>query len=109
MGPNEERIAAKLARVESEMTAFGFWDAPAPSPEAVQNMGAFGQGTMAFAQWLRHVFVPTVRERLDNGGPWPDRSMVGAQAIREFDGVPEADGLCSALSDFDALFPLQDG
>jgi uncharacterized protein YqcC (DUF446 family) len=101
----EEEIRVRVDAIETEMKATGLWDVPEPTPEAFEQMGAFGAGTMAFSQWLRYVFVPTVRERLADGGPWPSTSMVGAQAVREFDGLPEAAPLCHRLSDFDALFP----
>ena len=33
--------------------------------------------------------------------PLPRRSMVGAQAVREFDGNDDAEYLCTLLSSFD--------
>lgn len=104
MSDLSEQVKTHLDAIEDEMVASGLWNVPEPPPEAYENMGAFGMGTMSFAQWLRWVFVPTVRERLGAGGPWPNQSMVGAQAVREFDGLPEAAGLCSRLSEFDGLF-----
>lgn len=98
------QVEALIDAIEDEMVASGLWNVPEPPKEAFDNMGAFGMDTMAFAQWLRYVFVPTVRQRLAEGGPWPSQSMVGAQAVREFDGFPEAAGLCGRLSEFDALF-----
>lgn len=104
MEAREGEIRRRLARIVAEMQAAGMWEVPAPSEADLDGMGAFGQGTLAFEQWLRWVFVPTVEDRLASGGPWPSVSMVGAQAVREFDGRHEAAGVCEALSEFDTLF-----
>lgn len=102
--PHADQIRAKLDEIVAEMDAIGMSQVVEPPSQAFEEMGAFGSDTMAFSQWLQYVFVPTVRSRLEDGGPWPSLSMVGAQAVREFDGVPEAAHLCSLLSEFDALF-----
>jgi len=59
--------------------------------------------TMTFTQWLQFVFLPRVREAAASG-EFPNSSSVGAQAVREFDGEPDADHLVTLLSEFDALF-----
>jgi uncharacterized protein YqcC (DUF446 family) len=59
---------------------------------------------MAYSQWLQFVFVPNVRRIVETEGQFPASSSVGAQAVREFDGDPNADALISRLSEFDALF-----
>ena len=56
----------------------------------LQGRVSFGMNTMAFAQWLRYVFVPRVEGLLESDGPWPYNSSVGIHAVREFDGVYEA-------------------
>jgi uncharacterized protein YqcC (DUF446 family) len=60
--------------------------------------------TMAFSQWLQFIFVPRVREIIESRGQFPTRSMVGAQAVREFDSDPEASRLVDLLCEFDRLF-----
>lgn len=98
------QIRERLDAIIAEMKKIGFWALPQPSQEDFENMGAFGLNTMAFAQWLRYVFVPNVESRLADGGPWPSTSMVGAQAIREFDGQDNAQELVGLLIEFDQLF-----
>lgn len=90
--------------IVAEMKRIGFWDIVEPTPDAYENMGAFGMNTMAFAQWLRYIFIPTIGERLASGGPWPSSSSVGAHAIREFDGQHETGDLVTLLIRFDDLF-----
>jgi uncharacterized protein YqcC (DUF446 family) len=104
MGSREIEIERSLNAVIDAMKARGFWDIEAPPESAFENMGAFGLNTMAYAQWLRFVFVPNVQALIAEGGPWPTSSSVAAQAVREFDGDYESEGLIRALGEFDALF-----
>ena len=80
------------------------WDIVRPKDEAFVDMGAFGQRTMSFAQWLRWVFVPNVERLVASGGPWPRSSSVAAMATREGDTDRGIQSLVKSLSDFDALF-----
>lgn len=102
--PDPERIRTQLEAIVAEMDANGMNQVPPPPEEAYHDMGAFGTNTMAFPQWLKYVLVPIVTGLLESDGPWPEASMVGAHAVREFDGMPEADRLCTLLAEFDALF-----
>ena len=102
--PDTNAIRQKLTEIEAEMRRIGYWDIQEPAPEAYENMGAFGVNTMAFAQWLRYVFVPRVEGLLESDGPWPYNSSVGTHAVREFDGVYEASELTTLLCQFDGLF-----
>jgi uncharacterized protein YqcC (DUF446 family) len=97
-------IGNGLDKIEAEMRKLGMWDIEEPTPEAYAKMGAFGMNTMAFAQWLRWVFVPRVRGLLESDGPWPPSSAVGTHAVREFDGYSEASELVTLLCRFDDLF-----
>ncbi len=103
-GGMDEEIQKQFEGIVEEMKSAGIWEIARPSDEAFANMGAFGLNTMAFEQWLRWVFVPTIEERLTSGGPWPSSSSVGTMAIRNFDGQSELDGLVSQLCEFDRLF-----
>jgi HAD superfamily hydrolase (TIGR01509 family) len=96
--------AAAFQAIIEEMNACGLWNIAPPSPDALENMGPFGSSTMSFGQWLRHVFVPRVQSTLESDGPWPSQSMVGTQAIREFDGLDEYSNLVDRLCEFDQLF-----
>ncbi len=97
-------VRARLDDVIAAMKAGGAWEIERPADEAFQDMGAFGMNTMAFAQWLRFVFVPAIESRLANGGPWPSSSSVAVQAVREGDTDRVIAELVPALSAFDALF-----
>jgi tetratricopeptide (TPR) repeat protein len=97
-------VRARLDDVVAAMKKSGAWDIERPPDEAFVDAGAFGMRTMAFEQWLRFVFVPSVEERIASGGPWPGGSMVAVQAVREGDTNPLVAELVPSLSAFDALF-----
>lgn len=101
--PHAAEIERLANAIEAEMRRIGWWHQIPPNAEAFENMGAFGQNTMAFSQWLQYVLLPRVRECLENQS-WPASSMVGAYAVRELDGVEEATDLVSLLCEFDAQF-----
>jgi uncharacterized protein YqcC (DUF446 family) len=86
------------------MRRIGLWQFEPPPPEAFEFRSAFAMDTMAFIQWLQFVLIPRVRDLMENGGEWPSDSYVGVKAVRELDGVDEAEGLISLLSEFDGLF-----
>lgn len=90
-------------RIEAELRAMGAWDAPAPEGSA---QSAFGEADRSFTQWLRHDLTPRLRAVAAQTEEPPPSSMVGARAVREFDGVPDADGLIDALGDLDRLVEL---
>ena len=80
------------------------WNIARPKDEAFTDMGAFGQRTMAFAQWLRWVFIPNVEALVTNHGPWPASSSVAVMATREGDTDAGIQRLVESLSEFDGLF-----
>ena len=97
-------VRARLDDVIAAMRASGAWEIERPAADAFDDMGAFGMRTMAFAQWLRFVFVPAIESRLASDGPWPGSSSVAAQAAREGDTDPAIAALVEPLAAFDALF-----
>jgi uncharacterized protein YqcC (DUF446 family) len=98
------RAAEKIAAIEAEMKVMGLWSQE-PLPEAAYTFQqAFAADTMAFTQWLQFILIPRVRTIIEQGGDFPQGSMVGVQAVREFDGYNRAARLSTLLSEFDALF-----
>lgn len=101
MAADEPRLIAAIDAVQAELEA-RFPGIPEPTEQQIAEGGAFGLRTMAFVQWLRFVFVPVARRRIAEHDI-PSQSMVGAQAVREFDGQPDCDHLVGLLSEFDAI------
>ena len=97
------QVAQKIAEIEAEMKAIGYWQ-PDPLPDqAFEFRQAFAMDTMTFPQWLQFVLMPRVADIIERQGDFPTESMVGTQAMREFDGDATASRLASLLSEFDVI------
>ena len=101
--PLQEKATRYADQIEAEMRSIGMWQEAPLQPKQLNFQQAFAIDTMTFAQWLQFVFLARVREAIA-GNSFPQGSSVGAQAVREFDGYPDADRLITLLSEFDALF-----
>jgi uncharacterized protein YqcC (DUF446 family) len=101
--PDKAIVKERIDEIEAEMKRINMWrDKPLP-PEAYNFHRAFAMDTMPFAHWLQFIFIPRVNQVITSDEPFPQRSMVGAQAVREFDCDDEASGLVSMLSSFDRV------
>ena len=87
-------------RLEAELRRLGAWDAPAPAGPATS---AFGTLDRSFTQWVRYDLLPRLRDVAAGRADPPAESMVGAYAVRELDGVDEADKLIEVLLELDRL------
>ena len=99
----QKRVARAAEKIEVEMRRVGLWQDTPLDPRLYDFEQAFAMDTMAFSQWLQFVFLPRVREAIASN-EFPSESSVGAQAVREFDGAPEAGRLVTLLSEFDDQF-----
>lgn len=95
-------FAPLVDRLEAQLRGGGWWQ-ESIEQEKLQFRQAFGMDTMAFSQWLQFVFLPAARAMLAGERRLPDSSMVGTQAIREFDGDDAAAPLVSTLCHIDAV------
>ena len=98
-----EPIERIIAEIKAEMKRIGYWSKEPLPEEAYQYKQAFAMDTMAFTQWMQYILIPRVHSIVDEKGEFPERSMVGTQAIREFDGDEKATRLVSLLNEFDQL------
>src|SRR5262245_34407054 len=105
---DDDQLRAEAARrtdaIEAELRRIGHWQAAPLPADALDFHEAFGADKLTFFQWLQFVLIPRVREILASGGAFPTGSSVGAYAVRELDGHPDAGELITILSEFDALF-----
>jgi uncharacterized protein YqcC (DUF446 family) len=96
-------LANKIAEIEAEMVKADYWQTSALPEEAYDFEQPFAMDTMPFAQWLQFILIPRVNEILQQAGELPAESMLGVQAMREFDGELQAGRLVTLLSEFDEL------
>ena len=89
--------------ITAELKRVGYWQDQPLRPEQLNFTKAFAMDTMTLLQWLQFIFLPRVREAAAKN-QFPSSSSVGAHAVREFDGDPQAGKLVALLSEFDALF-----
>src|SRR5579859_1242260 len=99
----QHSVAHYADQIEAEMRSIGLWQDKPLEPKQLRFKEAFAMDTMTFAQWLQFIFLVRVREAVASN-EFPSSSSVGTQAVREFDGDPDADRLITLLSEFDALF-----
>jgi uncharacterized protein YqcC (DUF446 family) len=104
MKPSLSTLKAAIDAIEAEIKSIGYWQTVPLKAEQYHFQQAFGLDTMTYSQWLQFIFIPRVNSLIVEHGAFPKSSSVGAQAVREFDGVPEAAKLVALLSEFDALF-----
>jgi uncharacterized protein YqcC (DUF446 family) len=97
-------VETKVGAIVGEMKKARLWQDQPLAPEQYNFTRAFAMDTMSYNQWLQFVFVPRVTELLRTSGEFPSSSSAGTQAIREFDGWPEAQGLVTLLCEFDRIF-----
>lgn len=97
-----EQAHILLQAIETELKRLNRWSTPIPDHN-VENMGAFGQNTMAFEQWIQFVLLERLRSIISNKEEFPKGSHVAVYAVRNFDGDPESDGLIDLLSQLDQL------
>ncbi len=102
--PTHEEVAKKIQAIEEEMKRIGFYQTEPLRDEQWNFKEAFAMDTMAYQQWLQFVFIPRVKEIIESNGEFPKTSMVGVQAMREFNGDPSAGKLISMLGEFDRMF-----
>jgi uncharacterized protein YqcC (DUF446 family) len=101
--PDYQAVKSAIDAIAQEMRTIGWWSTEPLPPEAYAFKAAFAMDTMPFSFWLQFIFIPRVNEIIETHGTFPSSSQVGAQAIREFDGVPEAAHLVELLIAFDDL------
>ncbi len=101
---NIGEVQNKLTEIEAELKQIGFWQTEPLKPEQLEFQEAFGMDTMAFSQWIQFVLIPRVEAIIQNKGQFPSTSQVGAQAVREYDGVRGTSRLIELLQEFDVLF-----
>ena len=94
--PLQQNVARYADEIEGEMRSQGLWQDQPLRAAQLNFKQAFGMDTMTFTQWLQFVFLPRVREAVA-ANQFPRSSSVGAQAVREFDGNPDADRLVTLL------------
>ena len=102
--PAVEDVAALLIDIEAGLRQLSLWDAHTLSEEALTSTEPFGIDTMTFAQWLQHIFLPTMYGLLESDQALPTECAIAPMASEYFNdmGLPSGE-LESALAEIDRL------
>ena len=76
---------------------------------AFENMGAFGENTMTFDQWMQFVLVPRLRGIVREREEFPSGSDLAAYAVRALDGDPDGKRFHDRLYEIDGLVERVNG
>jgi len=95
----DEPLSTLLDSIEAELLRLGYLKPSSSSTLSVTS--AFGYGQVGFEQWLAQVFLPNARSAVA-AGDLPESSQVAVAALRNLDGVEEAENLVGLLGRFDA-------
>lgn len=73
-------LADCLLAIELELRGLGWWESEQPSAQALASSEPFCVDTLAFEQWLQWVFLPRMKQLLEQAGELPARSAITEMA-----------------------------
>ena len=98
------QVVDQLMLIERELMVLGWWDAQAPSVEALSSREPFCVDTLSFEQWLQWIFLPRMKQMIEQGESLPKVSGIREMGDMAFmDRLPEANRLLGLLGAFDRL------
>jgi uncharacterized protein YqcC (DUF446 family) len=97
-------VAEQLLLIERELRLLGWWEAQAPSGQALASQQPFCVDTLAFEQWLQWIFLPRMKQMLEAGAALPSVSGIQPMAEQVYGGqAKKARVLIKLLGEFDQL------
>lgn len=97
-------LADCLLEIEAELRSLGWWAAESPGPQALASNQPFCVDTLRFEQWLQWVFLPRMKQLLEQAGELPARSAIAEMAEVAYMEQPgKTVILCRHLKRFDLL------
>lgn len=98
------RVAEHLLLIERELLLLGWWTAQPPAEEALSSQQPFCVDTLAFEQWLQWIFLPRMKQIIEQNEPLPAVSAIKEMGEMAFAGRSEqTGGLLELLGAFDQL------
>lgn len=108
MHDTAHRIANILLEVEAGLRLHGRWEQCAPDPRALMSNYPFCMDTLCFEQWLQWVFLPTMKDTLEQTRTLPAQSAIFEYAENYLQqGEPLTRILLKQLKLFDELINMQ--
>jgi uncharacterized protein YqcC (DUF446 family) len=98
------QLADQLLLIERELFVLGWWTSEAPPAEALSSREPFCVDTLPFEQWLQWIFLPRMKQIIEQGEALPAVSGIRQMGEMVFvDQAQEAKRLLDLLGAFDRL------
>ena len=104
------RIADVLLEVEASLRTHGKWDEHKPNANALNSTFPFCMDTLKFEQWLQWIFLPRMKDTIEQTKPLPAQSAIyeyAEECLHKND--PSTTALLKQLKRFDELISIQAG
>lgn len=97
-------LADNLLEIERQMRLLELWTEQSPTAEQLTSTEPFCIDSLSFPQWLQFVFLPRMKQILEQGTELPVASDIATMAEYYFaqNGI-RAKALTAAIREFDAL------
>ena len=102
------RIADVLLEVEASLRIHGKWDEDKPAASKLNSQIPFCMDTLRFEQWLQWIFLPRMKDTIEETKPLPAKSGIFEYAedcLHKND--PSTNKLLKLLKRFDDLITIQ--
>jgi uncharacterized protein YqcC (DUF446 family) len=97
-------LAEHLLLIERELRLQGWWAQEPPSAEALASQEPFCVDSMEFEQWLQWIFLPRMKQIIEQELPLPNASGILAMSEMVYASRAEQSlGLNVLLAEFDEL------
>lgn len=101
----EQAIADCLLAIEVELRTLGWWESQAPTAQALASSQPFCVDTLRFEQWLQWVFLPKMKQLLEQGAVPAGNSAITEMGEVAFAGqAQQTASLLDWLRKFDQQF-----
>ena len=98
------KIADVILAIESELRRLELWSDERPSKEALSSPQPFCYDTLSFPQWVQWIFIPRMKQVIEEGGALPEKSLIQPMAeemLKDLDN--DFSHFLTLLSQFDEL------
>lgn len=102
------RIADVLLEVEASLRTHGKWDEQKPETNDLSSTIPFCMDTLKLEQWLQWIFLPKMKDTLEQTKSLPVHSAIfeyAAECLHKND--PSTNSLLKQLKTFDDLISIQ--
>ncbi|MDM8545439.1 YqcC family protein [Candidatus Venteria ishoeyi] len=77
-------VADLILAIEAELRILDIWDKQQPAPAALQSTTPFCYDTLYLHQWLQWIFIPGIKNLLENNAALPANCAIAPLAEEVF-------------------------